>query len=443
MHRTASPSIDRQILRIALPSIITNITVPLLGLIDLTIAGHLGDAMFIGAMSVGAMMFNLTYWNFGFLRMGTSGTTAQAYGRGDMTAARGALLRACFMALAIALAIVALQHPLQRLTLAIIAPSQQVLALARSYYLIVVWGAPAVLTMMALKGWFLGMQDSKSAMHISIVVDSLNVVASLVAVYGFGMGFIGIAIGTLVAEYLGLAFSIGLLAHKHPNLLRNLQLREILQWHELKRMTAVNSHIFVRSFCMILVTLSFVSIGARSGDLTLAVNALIMQLFILFSYFMDGIAFAGEALVGRFVGEGNHRQRHNCVKHLMVWGAVVMAIYATAYTLLPRQIFTLLTSDAAVVTAAVGYRWWCLAIPLASMAAFVWDGVFIGQTDTRGMLLAVMSASATFFAIYFLMPVPQGNNRLWLAFIAYLAMRSIMQTLIWLAKEKKMAHKIA
>ena len=443
MHRTASPSIDRQILRIALPSIVTNITVPLLGLIDLTIAGHLGDAMFIGAMSVGAMMFNLTYWNFGFLRMGTSGITAQAYGRRDMAAARGALVRACFLALAIALTIVALQHPLQRLTLAIIAPSPQVLELARRYYMIVVWGAPAVLTMMALKGWFLGMQDSKSAMHISIVVDSLNVVASLVAVYAFGMGFIGIAIGTLVAEYLGLAFSIRLLIHKHPTLLRTLHLGELMQWAELKRMTAVNSHIFVRSFCMILVTLSFVSIGARSGDLTLAVNALIMQLFILFSYFMDGIAFAGEALVGKLVGEGNHRQRRHCVKHLMIWGTAVMTLYATAYTLLPQQIFGLLTSDLNVVNTAVGYRWWCLAIPLASMAAFVWDGVFIGQTDTRGMLLAVMSASATFFAIYFLMPVPQGNNRLWLAFIAYLAMRSIMQTLIWLAKEKKMVHKIA
>ncbi|MGN0213259.1 MAG: MATE family efflux transporter [Muribaculaceae bacterium] len=443
MRCATTDNIDRNILRIALPSIVTNITVPLLGLIDLSIAGHLGNAMFIGAMSVGAMMFNLTYWNFGFLRMGTSGITAQAYGRGDMAAARGALLRSCFMAAVIALAIVLLQYPLQKITLAIIAPSHEVTLLAKHYYLIVVWGAPAVLVMMALKGWFLGMQDSKSAMNISIFVDSLNVVASLTAVFWFGMGFTGIALGTLIAEYLGLAFSLWLLARKHPSMLRSIGLRELTQWTELKRMMTVNSHIFVRSFCMILVTLSFVSIGARSGDLTLAVNALIMQLFILFSYFMDGIAFAGEALVGRYVGEGNHSMRRNCVKHLMMWGAVVMAAYAIAYGLLPKQIFSLLTSETQVVLAAVDYRWWCVAIPLTSMAAFVWDGVFIGQTDTRGMLIAVMSASATFFAIYFVLPVPHGNNRLWLAFITYLAMRSIMQTIIWLTNEKKNARKIA
>lgn len=442
--RCATPSnIDKNILRIALPSIVTNITVPLLGLIDLSIAGHLGDAMFIGAMSVGAMMFNLTYWNFGFLRMGTSGITAQAYGRGDTSALQGALLRSCFLAAVIAFAIVALQYPLQKITLAIIAPSPEVQQLAKDYYMIVVWGAPAVLVMMALKGWFLGMQDSKSAMNISIFVDSLNVVASLTAVYGFGMGFKGIATGTLVAEYLGLAFSLWLLARKHPSMIRTINFRHLMQWTELKRMMTVNSHIFVRSFCMILVTLSFVSIGARSGDLTLAVNALIMQLFILFSYFMDGIAFAGEALVGRYVGEGNHRMRRNCVKHLMAWGVVVMVVYAAAYGLLPQQIFSLLTSESQVVLVAVHYRWWCVAIPLASMAAFVWDGVFIGQTDTRGMLIAVMSASATFFAIYFLLAEPQGNNRLWLAFIIYLAMRSLVQTAIWLRNEKKIARKIA
>ncbi|MGM9803890.1 MAG: MATE family efflux transporter [Muribaculaceae bacterium] len=433
--------LNREILRIALPAIVANVTIPLLGLIDLTIAGHLGNAAFIGAMSVGAMMFNLTYWNFGFLRMGTSGITAQAYGRGDLTAACNTLMQACFMALVIAVAIVILQYPLQWLTLTIINPSSQVHALARQYFMTVVWGAPAVLIMMAVKGWFLGMQDSQSAMRISICVDSLNVVASLVAVYGLNMGFLGIAVGTLMAEYLGLAYSAYLLMSKHRALLMQWRPAALAQWHSLKRLLSVNSHIFLRSFCLILVTLSFVSIGARSGDMVLAVNAMIMQLFILFSYFMDGIAFAGEALVGRFVGSGNHVNRRSCVAHLMMWGTVVMALFAIAYGALPRQIFTILTDDAQVVDMAMTYRWWCVAIPLASMAAFVWDGVFIGQTNTRGMLMVVMAASATFFAVYFALPWPQGNTRLWLAFITYLAMRSAVQTAIWLHDEKKTLRK--
>lgn len=428
-------SIDKEILRIALPAIVANVTIPLLGLIDLTIAGHLGNTAFIGAMSVSAMMFNITYWNFGFLRMGTSGITAQAYGSGDVSALRGALLRACTLAAIIALGIVALQYPLQWLTLKIIGPSDGVLALARQYFYIVIWGAPAVLIMMAVKGWFLGMQDSKSAMHISICVDSLNVVASLIAVFVLKMGFVGIAVGTLVAEYIGLIYSAVLIFSKHRNMLRGASLKEVMQTEGMTRMMRVNSHIFFRSFCMIVVTLSFVSIGARSGDLILAANAIIMQLYILFSYFMDGIAFAGEALVGRFVGEGNTPRRHNCIKRLMLWGLAVAIVYLAAYTLLPQQIFTLLTDDADVVHTAIDYRWWCAAIPLASMAAFVWDGVFIGQTDTRGMLITVAIASAAFFAIYFGLPVPTGNNRLWLAFIAFLALRSIVQTIIWLRQE--------
>jgi len=432
-------AIDREILRIALPAIVANITIPLLGLIDLTIAGHLGNAAFIGAMSVGAMMFNLTYWNFGFLRMGTSGITAQAYGRGDMSGAAQTLCRACALAMAIAIGIIALQYPLQWATLKIIGPSPNVLALAQQYYTIVVWGAPAILTMMAIKGWFLGMQDSKSAMCISVCVDTINVVASLVAVFAMHLGFVGIAIGTLVAEYVGLIYSMALVWHKHHSLLCGVNFAELFHWQDMKRMMTVNTHIFFRSFFLIVVTLSFVSIGARSGDLILAANAIIMQLYILFSYCMDGFAFAGEALVGRFSGEGNFLETKRCVKHLMMWGVSLMLIYMAVYGILPQQIFSILTDNPAVVATATNYRWWCVAIPAVSMAAFVWDGVFIGLTDTRGMLYTVMLASAIFFIIYFILPFGEGNNKLWLAFISFLAVRSITQTAIWLNQKKKIA----
>lgn len=430
-------NIDKEILRIALPAVVANITIPVLGLIDLAIAGHLGNSAYIGAMSVGAMMFNLTYWNFGFLRMGTSGITAQAFGSGDAAAMRNSLLRACVLALLIALCILFLQYPLQWLALSIISPSPGVEALARRYFLIVVWGAPAVLVMMAMKGWFLGMQDSRSAMRISLCVDILNVLASVIAVYVLNMGFVGIGVGTLVAEYAGLAYGCWLVAHKHRMLLADAAISEIVRLADVKRMMTVNSHIFFRSLCLIAVTLSFVSIGARSGDMVLAANAIIMQLYILFSYSMDGVAFAGEALVGRFVGENDNSERHRCVRHLMMWGTVLMLAYVSAYGIFPQWIFSTLTDDPDVVATALDYRWWCMAIPVASVAAFVWDGVFIGQTDTRGMLYTVAVACATFFGIYFLLPAPSGNDRLWLAFIVFLLMRSIVQTVIWFVREKK------
>ena len=426
--------IDREILRIALPAVVANITVPLLGLIDMSIAGHLGDAAFIGAMSVGATMFNLVYWNFGFLRMGTSGLTAQAYGRGDTAGAMSVLMRACALATAIALAIILLQYPLQWLALRVISPSSEVLHLAQRYFFVVVWGAPAILVMMAVKGWFLGMQDSQSAMRISICVDVVNVIASLVAVFVLRMGFMGIATGTLVAEYVALAYSVHLLYKKHGTALRSTSIARAFRGGNMRGFMSVNADIFVRSFCLMLVTLAFISVGARSGNLTLAVNSLIMQLFILFSYSMDGIAFAGEALVGRSVGANDREQLRRTVKRLFVWGSAVMAVYCIAYGGLPEVIFSLLTSDVDVVNAAVSYRLWCVAIPLASMAAFVWDGVFIGQTRTRGMLVTIVAASAVFFVICFLSPYPRGNYRLWTAFITYLVMRSVVQTLLFLRR---------
>ena len=426
--------IDREILRIALPAVVANITVPLLGLIDMSIAGHLGDAAFIGAMSVGATMFNLVYWNFGFLRMGTSGLTAQAYGRGDTAGAMSVLMRACALATAIALAIILLQYPLQWLALRVISPSSEVLHLAQRYFFVVVWGAPAILVMMAVKGWFLGMQDSQSAMRISICVDVVNVIASLVAVFVLRMGFMGIATGTLVAEYVALAYSVHLLYKKHGTALRSTSIARAFRGGNMRGFMSVNADIFVRSFCLMLVTLAFISVGARSGNLTLAVNSLIMQLFILFSYSMDGIAFAGEALVGRYVGANDREQLRRTVKRLFVWGSAVMAVYCIAYGGLPEVIFSLLTSDVDVVNAAVSYRLWCVAIPLASMAAFVWDGVFIGQTRTRGMLVTIVAASAVFFVICFLSPYPRGNYRLWTAFITYLVMRSVVQTLLFLRR---------
>lgn len=422
---------NRKILHIALPAIVANITVPLLGFIDTSISGHLGKTEYIGAISVGSMIFNLIYWNFGFLRMGTSGITAQAYGSRDFQLAGIMLVRAVSLALLIALLVIMLQYPLQWIALTLIAPSAEVHYLAQRYFYICVWNAPAILSMMAIKGWFLGMQDSTRPMYISIVVNVANIVVSLVAVFVLGIGFIGIAIGTVMASYIGLFIAVTFIVQRHGAIFRGFSWREALRLGDMRRFFSVNRDIFVRSVCLMLVTLFFTAQGARSGDVTLAANTIMMQLFIMFSYFMDGFAFAGEALVGRYTGADDTKNRSRCIRLLFGWGFIVASAFTLAYALGLDFIFKLLTDDKAVITTAMGYYWWCVAIPFAGVAAFVWDGVYIGMTATRGMLIAVAGASASYFMLYFLLPGSPDNNRLWLAFITYLAMRGCIQTVLF------------
>lgn len=416
---------------ISLPAIIANIAEPLLGLLDTGIAGHLGAPQFIGAVAVGAMMMNVLYWNFGFLRMGTSGLTAQAYGSGSHQAQVDILQRSSAIALIVGFALVAIQVPLRWLLLWIMGPSAEVSALAGTYFGIVVWGAPAVLLTMSLKGWLLGMQDSRSPMIISIGVNVLNVVVSLIAVYVLDMGFKGIAVGTLTAVWVGVIYACWRVRHRFASIVRELRLSQAFDFKGSGRFFKVSGDIFVRCIFMLAVNLFFIRAGAISGDVVLAVNTLMQQLFHLFSYFMDGIAFAGEAVVGKYYGAGDKRQMHRCVRWLFVWSTSLTMVFVLAYSLFPHGIFTLFTNQREVVEAAMDYHWWCSLVPLVSMAAFVWDGVFIGVTATRGMLTAVATACALFFLLYFTLPSSLGNHALWISFVVFLATRSVVQTAIW------------
>ncbi len=422
---------NREILRIALPAIVANITIPLLGLLDTAIAGHLGSPSYIGAVAVGAMMFNMVYFGMGFLRMSTSGLTAQEYGRGDQSASSRVLRESCTIALVIGVVIIVLQWPLQWLLLKVIAPSSTVAGLSRRYFMLCVWGAPAVLLMMAIKGWLLGMQDSRSAMRISIMVNVVNTGISLVAVYVLDMGFIGIALGTLLSEYIGLVYSVLLVCRKYRANVRLLGVPWRWRLTVSRRYFTVSGDIFARSVLLALIHLAVTSLGARSGDLLLAVNSLMLQLNTFYAYFLDGIAFAGEALVGKYYGAGNAVRLRLCVRRLFVWATVLSLAFTLLYSF-PQVIFGVLTSEQSVIEASMSYRWWCALLPIAGMAAFVWDGVFIGLTRSRGMLVAVAVATALFVVIYMTLPSSLGNHRLWLSFVSYLAARGLVQTVLYL-----------
>lgn len=425
---------DLRILRIALPSIVSNITVPLLGMIDMAIVGHMGHPAYIGAVAVGSMVFNLVYWPFAFLRMGSSGMTAQAYGRSDRHAEVGILLRAVAVAIAIATVLIALQLPLKYLMFWLIAPTPDVAPLADTYFNIVIWGAPATLTLYALTGWFIGMQNTSIPMAISILQNVVNIVASLLLVYGLEMKVEGVATGTIVAQYSGLAVAVGLL-NRYYGWWRSLVPAARKASVSARQMLTVNRDIFLRTLCFVAVNLYFTSAGARQGAIILSVNTVMLQLYLFFSYFMDGFAFAGEAMGGRYYGAGDRPAFTATLRKLFGWAVAVTLAYTLAYVAGGSAIVSLLTDEPQVRATANVYLPWAWFVPAAGAAAFIWDGIYIGITATRGMLVSSAVATATFFAIATTTASTMGNHGLWLAQVAYLAMRGLVQTL-WIRREK-------
>ena len=420
---------NRRILHLAIPSIVSNITVPLLGLVDVTIMGHLGATAYIGAIAVGGLLFNILYWNFGFLRMGTSGLTSQAYGRKDKDAEMRVLVQAVSVGLFSALAMLILQYPIERLAFRLLDTSAEVEQYAVTYFRICIWGAPAVLAQYGFTGWFIGMQNSRYPMYIAIVMNVINIVCSSCFVFLFGMKVEGVALGTVVAQYSGVMMALGLWFYNYKELRGRMTFKGSLRLIAMRRFFAVNRDIFLRTLCLIGVTTFFTSTGARQGDVILAVNTLLMQLFTLFSYIMDGFAYAGEALSGRYVGACNLVQLKRAVRALFGWGVGLSLVFTLLYGIGGENFLGLLTNDKIVIETAGHYFYWVLAIPLAGFAAFLWDGILIGAPATRFMLWSMLVASGSFFVIYYCFSGTTNNHMLWLAFLVYLALRGGMQTL--------------
>lgn len=419
--------INKRILQIAVPSIISNITVPLLGLIDVTIVGHLGAAAYIGAIAVGGMLFNIIYWIFGFLRMGTSGMTSQAYGKHDLDEVARLLLRSVGVGLLIAIILVTLQYPIRKLAFTFIQTTEEVERLATLYFRICIWGAPAMLGLYGFAGWFIGMQNSRFPMYIAITQNIVNIAASLCFVYLFHMKVAGVAWGTLTAQYAGFLMALLLWRRYYGGLKKHVAWHEVLKKEAMLRFFQVNRDIFLRTLCLVIVTLFFTSAGAAQGEIVLAVNTLLMQLFTLFSYIMDGFAYSGEALVGKYVGANNQPALYRTVRQLFIWGVGLSTGFTLLYFFGGKSFLGLLTNEISVIREAENYFYWVLAIPLTGFAAFLWDGIFIGATATRQMFYSMLVASGSFFLVYYSLHEWMGNHALWLAFIVYLSLRGIMQ----------------
>lgn len=433
---------NKRILGLALPNIITNITVPLLGMVDMAIVGHL-SAGHIGAIAIGTQIFNLIYWNFGFLRMGTSGFTAQAYGAQDMREAVHIFMRAMTIALAVAFLLLLLQWPLAQAARLLFKGSDNVIMLALSYFYVRIWAAPATLGLYAVKGWFIGMQNSRLPMWIAIFLNIVNIVCSLVFVLVLHWDIKGVALGTVIAQYSGLAVGLFFLHRKYGHLFRNNNLstlKEALRWDAMRRFFKVNGDIFLRTVCLAAVFTFITVASGKISDEILAVDALLLQFFTLFSYIMDGFAYAGESLVGRYIGARDGKSLRQAVRLLLMWGLILTVTFTAIYAVAGDGILRIFSDQENLIAAAHPYMFWTLIVPVCGFAAFLFDGIFVGATASKAMRNTMFVATVAFIIIYFglkeltihnsQLSIPNWNNILWTAFMVYLTLRGVGQALL-------------
>ena len=449
-------NLHRDILRLAVPSILANITVPLVGMVDIAVAGHLGAsggvgaAALIGGISIGTMLFDMLYWNFGFLRGGTGGLTAQAYGRfhaGDEDAAGDiavTLKRALGIALASGLALVALQWVVVQVAFLLVNCSPEVQALATQYFYIRIWAAPATLSLFAFKGWFIGMQDTVRPMICDLLVNALNILLSIGLAFGYAglpaLGFKGIAFGTLIAQWAGFLYASLAVRHRYGSFFRAHT--QPTQNHGWREFFVLNRDLFLRSVCMIAVYIGFTMISARYGDMMLAVGAILMKLLMIFSYFTDGFAYAGEALTGRFIGEQSRDGVLSTIRETFVWSLGVTVLFFLVYGLGGVPLLRLMTSDPDVVEAGREFIPWLLLMPVIGCPAFTWDGIFTGATASKDLRNSVVWCVVGFFAVWFLgirvvrslqgsVPETLAIHVLMAAYFTHLLVRALYLTLRW------------
>ena len=423
--------INREVLRLAGPSIVANITVPLVGIVDLAIAGHIGGASVIGGIVIGGLLFDLLYWNFSFLRTGTGGITAQAFGRGDWKACIGTFSQGIATALASSFLLLAVQWVFASAMLAVFHCSPEVEAIARQYFFIRIWAAPATLSLFVFKGWFIGMQNTLFSMLTDIWVNVVNMVVSWVLAFHTPLGVGGIAVGTVIAQWTGALFALLLMGLRYRSLLHQTTIFHSMKWKYFRIFFSVNVNLFVRSLLMMVVYGGFTVFANQYGDTELAVSEIMMKMLLLYSYLTDGFAYAGEAMTGRFIGEGNGAALRSTVFWVFFWSLLIGAVSTVAYGLFPRDLVGLLTDDSSVLAACEPYLFWLLLMPLVSCIAFTWDGIFTGATATASLRNAMIGAVVCFIACFYGLRGLVGIQALYAGYFAHLLYRSVHMTVAW------------
>ncbi len=416
---------NRRVWRLAGPIILSNISVPLLGIVDTAVVGHLPGPQYIGAVAVGALIFSFVYWGFGFLRMGTGGFVAQALGAGDADEVRASLARALMLAGVLGLGVVALQGPIAWVSLALIAPSDTVLPLADSYVGIRIWGAPAALANYAILGFFIGIQNTRAALAVQVAMNGANIILDLLFVLGFGWGVEGVAIATLISEVGAAGLGLWLVARNLGSVGGRWRWRLIRDPARLRRLFAVNRDIFIRTLCLIGAFALFTALGARMGDVVLAANAILFNFHTLMAYALDGFAHAAETLVGSAFGAGDRRQFRAVVRATTIWALVFSGVFTLLYLAFGTTLVDLMTTVPEVRETAYAYLPWVVALPLISIWSFQLDGIYIGTTHSAEMRNAMVLSVALYIAAVFVLMPLMGNHGLWLARVILMVARGV------------------
>ena len=421
---------NKRVLRLAIPNIISNISVPLLGAVDTAVVGHLEQVYYLGAIAIGSLIFDFIFWGFGFLRMGTTGLVAQAYGEGNARKTKILLYRVLLVAMACSSAILLLQYPLIELSLLLIDATPEVEAYTRLYYKIRIFSAPATLALFGLNGWFLGMQNARYPMMVTIFLNVINIAANLTFVLVLGMTVDGVAWGSLLATYLGLSLAILLYRNKYGGEVLNIKWAEITEIEELKKFFAVNRDITIRTLCLIFSYAFFTATSAKMGDVWLAANTILLQLWYISAYAVDGFAFAAESLVGRYTGEANMKKIKEAVKACMIWGLALGALGTLVYALFDTQLIRVFTDKQEVINTSMIVVFWLIIAPIINSICFIWDGVYIGATATVAMRNSMLISTLLFFApVYYLTEPYIGAHALWLAMTTFMVVRGATLTL--------------
>lgn len=423
---------NKQILRLAIPNIISNLSIPLLSMVDTALMGHLDDVYYLGAIAIGGTIFNFIYWGFGFLRMGTTGITAQAYGNKDKPAATATLARALLVAIAAAFVLLVLQIPIAWISFYLIEASENVEIYANSYFMIRIWAAPATLALYALHGWFLGMQNAKYPLYLTVFVNAINIILSYMLVFVFQMKSDGVAYGTVFAQYFGLLLAVFLLYRKYKKQLvvNHDLLSGIKNLKAFRRFLAVNGDIFIRTLCLVFVFTYFMAKSAEFGDEILGINSILFQLWMFLAHFIDGFAFATESLVGKFIGARKEKGLRDVVKLSFIWATAIGLFIAAIYYVFAEQILFIFTNSEQLVPLALNFMGWVIIAPLINGFCFIWDGAFIGATDSKPMRNSMIFCTIfIFMPFYFYFEPILGNHSLWLALSLFMVFRGITLTL--------------
>lgn len=421
---------NRRILRLAIPNIISNLSVPLLGAVDTALVGHLEEVYYLGAIAVGGMIFNFLFWGFGFLRMGTTGLTAQAFGEKNRQESVLILARALSVAVIFSGLILLLQTWIADLSFWVVEASPEVERYTRIYFDIRIYSAPAALGLYAINGWFLGMQNARYPMIVAIFLNALNIVLDVFFVYGMNMNVDGVAMGTLIARYAGITLAVILFIWKYRDWIKEYAHDRLMELKAIQKFFQVNRDIFLRTLCLIFTFSFFTAKSAEFGDVILAANSILLQLWMMVSYGIDGFAYAAESLVGRYTGSKDSTNLRLAVKYSFIWGIGIGMTASAGYWIFDTSILYLFTDQPNVINTALAVFLWTVAGPTVSSFCYIWDGVFIGATATAPMRDSMLIATvAVFLPAFYLGAGYLGNHAIWLALVLFMIARGITLSL--------------